>query len=434
VDKTEPVVNTYIKFDKEGGILRAAEKCNGSGDCRRLSFTGAMMCPSYMASRNEWDSTRGRANVLRTLLTNEGSNGFASSELLVAMKNCVGCKGCSKECPSSIDMALMRLEVLYQNRGNRTFSDLIFARIHYLVYFQKFSSLINYLLKLSIVKKVLGIDESRSIPAIGRGELLSEVLKKNSINGVLGKENVVILWVDEFTALYNPDLVQKSIVVLEALDFNVILIYLPSSRALLSGGFLPQAKSMIMETVKSLFTYSTLLGYPPILGLEPSATLSFNDEYLKLLSVDEINKYHSLIGKTWTIDSFLSHHLRKSIIKRHRFKAIKGEVLIHVHCHQKSLESPGDTAFVLKTLLGAKVTSLRSSCCGMAGSFGLKKENDQMSKNMFDLVIGPAIRDSHWDWIVATGVSCRQQVSDLTGRDAVHMVDLLWYGINYPEE
>ena len=157
VDRAEPVLDTQFPFAEEGGFLRAVEKCNGSGDCRRLPHTGALMCPSYMASRDEWDSTRGRANVLRSVLTEQSTAGFEAPELAEAMQHCVGCKGCTKECPSGVDMAAMKAEYLYQNRSKRTIADKAFANFHKSLRYQGWCRLINPVLKSGLTERLMGI-------------------------------------------------------------------------------------------------------------------------------------------------------------------------------------------------------------------------------------------------------------------------------------
>jgi FAD/FMN-containing dehydrogenase/Fe-S oxidoreductase len=423
VDRAEPVLDTQFTFPEEGGFLRAVEKCNGSGDCRRLPHTGALMCPSYMASRDEWDSTRGRANVLRSVLTEQSTAGFEAPELAEAMQHCVGCKGCTKECPSGVDMAAMKAEYLYQNRSKRTIADKAFANFHKSLRYQGWWRLINPVLKSGLTKRLMGIHPERSVPGLAPPAYMKAYEKSYSVESAAGRERAVILWVDEFTQANDPMLVGKACDVLGALGYNPAVVCSPSGRAALSGGFLPESKKLAQKALKKLKNATKTLENAPILGLEASAVLSAVDEYGRLLPDEKKWIENQRIA---TIDKFLADELPKLDRVSDAFVAYKKELLLHVHCHQKSLESAGDTAYVLQLLLGAKVNRVKSSCCGMAGSYGMKRENFEMSKKMADLVLLPAIEAFEGEHIVATGTSCRHQIDDLSSRSAVHLMDVLW--------
>ena len=423
VDRTEPVLDTQFPFTEEGGFLRAVEKCNGSGDCRRLPFTGALMCPSYMASRDEWDSTRGRANVLRSVLTEQSLDGFNAPELAEAMQHCVGCKGCTKECPSGVDMAAMKSEYLYQSRSKRRFADKAFANFHLSLNYQKLWRLINPILKSGLTKRLMGIHPERSVPGLANPAYMKAYEKSYSIKSAAGHERAVILWVDEFTQANDPLLVGKACDVLSALGYEPAVVCSPSGRAAISGGFLPESKILAQKALKKLQNATKTLENAPILGLEASAVLSAIDEYGRLLPEEQ----EWISGqRICTIDKFLADELPKLDHGKEAFEPYEEEILLHVHCHQKSLESAGDTAYVLQLLLGAKVDRVKSSCCGMAGSYGMKKENYEMSRKMAALVLLPKIEEFQGEVIVATGTSCRHQISDFSGRIAEHLVDTLW--------
>ena len=423
VDRVEPVLDTQFPFTEEGGFLRAVEKCNGSGDCRRLPFTGALMCPSYMASRDEWDSTRGRANVLRSVLTEQSLDGFNAPELAEAMQHCVGCKGCTKECPSGVDMAAMKSEYLYQSRSKRRFADKAFANFHQSLNYQRLWRLINPILKSGLTKRLMGIHPERSVPGLANPAYMKAYEKSYSIESAAGHERAVILWVDEFTQANDPLLVGKACDVLSALGYEPAVVCSPSGRAAISGGFLPESKILAQKALKKLQNATKTLKNAPILGLEASAVLSAIDEYGRLLPEEQ----EWISGqRICTIDKFLADELPKLDHGKEAFEPYEEEILLHVHCHQKSLESAGDTAYVLQLLLGAKVDRVKSSCCGMAGSYGMKKENYEMSRKMAALVLLPKIEEFEGEIIVATGTSCRHQISDFSGRTAEHLVDTLW--------
>lgn len=427
-DREEPQLDTTFTFSEEGGFLRAVEKCNGSGDCRRLPFTGALMCPSYMASRDEWDSTRGRANVLRSVLTEQSIDGFKAPELAEAMRHCVGCKGCSKECPSGVDMAAMKVEYLYQNRAKRTLGDRAVAAFDTAVNFQWAHRLLNPLLNMGLTKRLMGIAQERSMPKLASGRWMRYYKKYYTL--VRAEQapaaDRVVLWVDEFTASQEPELAGKALDILEHLGYTCALVYAPSGRAKISGGFLPEAKNVAAQSTQKLRDTLEILGAKtPIIGLEPSAVLSAKDEYLRLLEGDSLAWLQEHSNLLQTFDRFLATHVQSGK-KKDIFEPYEGEILLHVHCHQKSLESAGDTAFALQGLLGSKVERIKSSCCGMAGSYGLKKENQEMSRKMANLVLIPSIEEFKGEYLVATGTSCRHQIKDLAGEDAAHLADLLW--------
>jgi Fe-S oxidoreductase len=381
------------------------------------------MCPSYMASRDEWDSTRGRANVLRSVLTEQSVEGFKAPELAEAMQHCVGCKGCTKECPSGVDMAAMKSEYLYQNRSNRGFADRAFANFHKSLSYQGLWRFINPILKSGVTKRLMGIHPERSVPGLVNPAYMKAYKKGYSVESASGHERAVILWVDEFTQANDPMLVGKACDVLGALGYSPAVVCSPSGRAALSGGFLPESKELAKKALKNLQNATKTLKNAPILGLEASAVLSAVDEYPRLLPNQ---KAWILEQKIATIDKFLADELPKITIPKEVFEPYEKEILLHVHCHQKSLESAGDTAYVLQLLLGAKVERVKSSCCGMAGSYGMKRENYEMSTKMAELVLLPKIEAFEGDVVVATGTSCRHQIQDLSSRKAEHLMDTLW--------
>jgi Fe-S oxidoreductase len=283
--------------------------------------------------------------------------------------------------------------------------------------------LINPVLKSGLTKRLMGIHPDRSVPVLVNPAYMKAYEKGYSVESATDHERAVILWVDEFTQANDPMLVGKACDVLGALGYSPAVVCSPSGRAALSGGFLLESKKLAKKTLKKLKNASKTLKNAPILGLEASAVLSAVDEYGRLLPEEKAWIQSRRIA---TLDKFLADDLPKISIPKGVFEPYEKEILLHVHCHQKSLESAGDTAYVLQLLLGAKVERIKSSCCGMAGSYGMKTENYAMSKKMAELILVPKIEAFEGEVIVATGTSCRHQIKDFTKRKAEHLVDTLW--------
>ena len=293
-----------------------------------------------MASRDEWYSTRGRANVLRSVLTEQSIAGFKAPELAEAMQHCVGCKGCTKECPSGVDMAAMKSEYLYQNRSKRTMADKAFANFHKSLSYQGLWRLINPVLKSGLTKRLMGIHSERSVPGLAPPAYMKAYEKNYSVESAADQERTVILWVDEFTQAQDPLLVGKALDVLSALGYSPAVVCSPSGRAAISGGFLPESKKLAQKALKKLQNATKTLKNAPILGLEASAVLSAKDEYPRLLPAE--NEWIAA-QRFETVDKFLASELPKLTGKKQLFTPHPEEILLHVHCHQKSLESAGDT-------------------------------------------------------------------------------------------
>lgn len=435
-DRKEPQIKTLMDFEDYQGILRLAENCNGSGDCRKSADATGAMCPSYQATKNEKDTTRARANMLREVLTNNKTvNKFDSEDLKEVMDLCISCKACSSECPSNVDISTAKAEFLYQYHKAHgvSFSDKLFAKstkINKLA--SIFPKLSNWVYSNSITSRIIrnigGVHQKRSLPKISsesfqslfRGKLMN-FLGKNSYKGKT-KGNV-LLFVDEFSNYLDAEIAEDSYLLLSHLGYNVTVIdTLDSGRAMISKGFLDEAKAEVNKNI--LFLKDKVSENVPLLGIEPSAILSFRDEYLRL--ADDKTSAESISKHTFLIEEFLAKEIEKGNITSVQFTSEEKHIKIHSHCHQKSLSNQKVTFDILNLPKNYKPTIITSGCCGMAGSFGFEKEHYEISMQIGELKLFPSVRKSTNDIIIAAnGTSCRHQILDGTGRQAIHPVTVL---------
>ena len=430
-DRVEPKIETLLDFSKSQGILREAEKCNGSGDCRKLPEFGGTMCPSYRATRNEKDTTRARANALREFLTNsEKSNKFDYKELKDVFDLCLSCKACSSECPSSVDVASLKAEFQYQYQKENGVS----LRTKLFAYNNKLNQLGSKLPGLAnfvfsnrftstILKKSFGIAKERSLPFISnkslskRFQLSDNKLIKNKI------ANSVILFNDEFTNYLDTQIGVDAIALLTALNYEVKLIdNAESGRSFLSKGLLEQAKDVANKNV-SLFK-DMISSDTPLIGIEPSAILTFKDEYLRL--ADDKTSAEAISKNTFLIEEFIQQEIGLGNIKPEQFTLESKSIKFHGHCHQKAMSNQLSSFAVLNLPKNYKVTIIPSGCCGMAGSFGYEKEHYEVSMQIGEQTLFPAVRKAANDTVIAAnGTSCRHQIKDGTNRDAKHPISIL---------
>lgn len=432
--------NTAFSFEEAGGILRAVEKCNGSGDCRKLPAAGGTMCPSYQATRDEKDTTRARANALREFLTrHEGAgSAFAYEELKEVMDLCISCKGCTSECPSNVDMASIKAEFSYQyqkakgfGRRARLFAENAkynrlaarFRPISNLVFTNKLTS--------GIMKNYLGMHPQRSIPTLSKHSLqrwYRKNYKKIKPDG--SSKGKVYLYADEFINRLESHIGVQSLQLLTHLGYEVQMVKHPESgRSHISKGFLEEAKTLAEDNVR-LF-YDLIDEKTPLIGIEPSAILGFRDEYPRLVGKELEKKARDLQKHVLLIDEFLDREARKGNITPDHFTKDARQIHLHGHCHQKALSSLEHTAWILSLPENYSVNIIPSGCCGMAGSFGYEKEHYDISMKIGEMVLFPAVRKAYEpDLIVAPGTSCRAQILDGTNREALHPVEVLWNAIS----
>jgi FAD/FMN-containing dehydrogenase/Fe-S oxidoreductase len=420
-----PQLNTIFRF-KGQNLLQHAEQCNGSGDCRKSAEAGGTMCPSYMVTRNEKDTTRARANMLREVLTNSQKvNRFDSPEIKEVMDLCLSCKGCKSECPSSVDMAKLKAEFLYQyylNNGIPLRSKLIgrIASINKLAIL--FSPVYNRLIKSDLLKKINGISLKRNLPELHRFTL-KKWLKKHSLENS-GKK--VYLFCDEFTNYNDVELGIKAIKLLRGLGYQVIIPeHGESGRAAISKGLLAHAKLCANKNVRLLSKIITRQS--PLIGIEPSAILTFRDEYPDLVDDALISDATDLSKNALLIDEFLAAEIEAGNISKAQFSQENLHILLHGHCQQKAWSAISCSMEVLSFPTNYKVEVIPSGCCGMAGSFGYEQEHYEISMKVGELVLFPEIRNAHKKSIIAApGTSCRHQIKDGTSTISFHPVEILY--------
>ncbi|MCI4667093.1 MAG: FAD-binding protein [Bacteroidia bacterium] len=430
--------DTIFDFSETEGILRAAEKCNGSGDCRKTHLGGGTMCPSYMATRDEKDTTRARANILREILTrSEAENPFAHKEIYEVMDLCLSCKGCASECPSNVNVATLKAEFLhqyYKKHGVPLRSKAIanIGRLNGLG--MLLPAVTNFFLRnkltSSVLKSFLGVASQRSLPTLHKQSFRSwfhsnqdRLDAEASKNGSKGS---VFMFCDEFTNYNDTDIGIKAVELLTRLGYQVMMPkHEESGRAYLSKGLLKEARKLAMYNVE---VFGNLLSEEtPLVGIEPSAILGFRDEYPKLVIDEFKGKAKAIAPFALMIDEFIAKEIKRGRIRQDAFSKAKKKVLLHGHCHQKALSSVDPSVELLSLPENYSVEVIPSGCCGMAGSFGYEKEHYNVSMKVGSLVLFPAVDSASKDTIIAApGTSCRHQIADGTQKKALHPVEVLW--------
>lgn len=434
IDRTEPKIETLLSFEETGGILNLAEKCNGSGDCRKLAVSGGTMCPSYMATQNEKDTTRARANILREFLTTSNQkNRFNHPEIKEVLDLCLSCKGCKSECPSNVDMAALKAEFLYQYQKENgiSFRTKLFAETQKNNALGiKFYPIVNFLFRAPILsnisKSILGVAQERTLPKLANQTLKHWFKKHQASFQVENPIKTVYLFADEFTNYNDVAIGKKAIQLLFKLNYQVkIPNIIDSGRTYLSKGLLDIAQKIAIKNVVQLTP--TICKNAVLVGIEPSAILSFRDEYKRLLPKEMQSDLKKLNAFSFLIDEFLANEIKAGNISKNSFTKDTKEMKFHGHCHQKALSKVSASETLLAFPENYSVETIKSGCCGMAGSFGYEKEHYKTSMQVGELVLFPSIREAKKDTlIVAPGTSCRHQIKDGTNRDAKHSVEVLF--------
>jgi FAD/FMN-containing dehydrogenase/Fe-S oxidoreductase len=430
-----PTFNTIFRYTNQD-VLQHAEQCNGSGDCRKTHLSGGTMCPSYMATKNEKDTTRARANILREFLTNSTKiNRFDHKEIHEVMDLCLSCKGCKSECPSNVDMAKLKAEFLqhYYDANGVPFRSKLIANFNKSAKLGALApGMYNFMMTTApvsnMIKRISGFAVERSMPTLYKTTLEKWHRKRNqhakSNNQNAGK--TVYLFCDEFTNFNDTEIGIKAIHLLEKLGYTVIIPqHEESGRAWLSKGLIRDAKKIANKNISLLS--SLVSAETPLIGIEPSAILTFRDEYIDLADDENYAAAKELAKNVFLIDEFIAHEIDKGKISRDLFTEEKRLIKLHGHCQQKALSSVAASVKMMTFPENYSVETIPSGCCGMAGSFGYEKEHYDISLKIGELVLLPAVRSQADDVIIAApGTSCRHQIKDGTGRKALHPIEVLY--------
>ncbi|MCP9236304.1 FAD-binding and (Fe-S)-binding domain-containing protein [Lewinella sp. JB7] len=431
--------DTVLDFDDDGGLLRAAEKCNGSGDCRKIS--GGAMCPSYRATLKERDTTRGRANVLREVLTqNQHDDPFTHPALAEAMDLCLSCKACTSECPSTVNMANLKAEYLQQHHdryGIPWRTRLVAANESLYRIGGMVPGLSNAVLNVTgpLVKKLAGIATDRSLPRFPDESLRRFYDRERP--AVAGTRGQLYLFGDEFVNYQDVEAGKAALRLWWKLGYAVTwLRHAGSGRAQLSKGLLREARRL---AARNIDCFAGRVGQgAPLVGIEPSAILGFRDEYPKLFRGELQARARELANHAITFDEWLFGEYTAGRVGPDDFGDEQRDIVLHVHCHEKALGEASKCAAVLSLPLNFNVTLLDSGCCGMAGSFGYEAEHYEISRKIAEQSLISKLRG--WDFrppaprppeggrgplIVAAGTSCRHTVKDELGVRAWHTAEVL---------
>jgi FAD/FMN-containing dehydrogenase/Fe-S oxidoreductase len=434
-EKDQPTrqFETILDFSENLGILRTAEQCNGSGDCRKTALSGGTMCPSYMATRREKDTTRARANILREMITrSDKANPFAHDEIAEVMDLCLSCKGCKSECPSNVDMGKLKQEWQYQyykEKGvplrSRMIGNFGLAMKVAAVFPWGYNFLFGNQTLGRLAKKMIGFAPDRSMPHLSPVSW-KKWFSKSFTPTTQQPIKTVYLFIDELLNYNEAEIGITAVKLLDKLGYGIKVIdHHESGRSFLSKGLLKEARELAKKNVglfKGLITHET-----PLIGVEPSAILTFRDEYPDLLRGEEKEAALKISHHALMIEEFLSKELEAGNIDTRLFKSQDRLVKLHGHCQQKALSTLTHSKKILTRLGNHQVHLIPSGCCGMAGSFGYEKEHYDLSMQIGELVLFPAVRKQPDDVIIAAaGTSCRHQIKDGTGRQALHPVDILW--------
>lgn len=428
-----PAFKTYFRFAQQD-ILQHAEQCNGSGDCRKTHLSGGTMCPSYMATRHEKDTTRARANILREFLTRSTQpNRFNHQEIYEVMDLCLSCKACKSECPSNVDVAKLKAEFLqqYYDANGVPFRARLIANFGSAsALASAVPSLYNWAVKNkltgNLIKKLAGFAKDRSMPLLYKTTLKSWYSRWKKTTTQQSGRPRVYLFCDEFTNYNDTEIGIKAVQLLDRLGYEVVIPrHGESGRAPLSKGLLKMARKKAEQNIRDLAPHISVDS--PLIGIEPSAILCFRDEYPDLVDESLLPLARQLATNSLTIEEFFAREMAAGNINADQFSDETRVVHLHGHCQQKSLVGTEPSQAMLSLPKNYSVRVIPSGCCGMAGSFGYEKEHYDLSMKVGELVLLPAVRAvAANDIVAAAGTSCRHQIKDGAGSRAYHPVEILF--------
>jgi len=420
--------DTHFTFEREQGILGAIELCNGSGVCRKT--TGGTMCPSFRATRDEKDSTRGRANALRLALAGpRPQHDVRSPWLFDVLDLCLMCKACKAECPSNVDMARLKAEFLahYYARRRRPVGQKLMAALPLLYrWLAPLAPLINWLQKSTTLRiwseRILHLDRRRTLPVVHRYHLRRWFAQHEQKR----TGPPVLLLADCFTTYLEPHIGQAAVRLLQASGYTVVLAPIECcGRTWISKGYLDRARRLADKGIQAL-AHAQYDGIP-IVGIEPSCLLTLADEWPELIprGSPRCALARRVARRVHLLDHWLAERWQQDPANRPVFAPAQQTCVVHAHCHQKALVGAAGTQRALMFVPGLRVEMLDAGCCGMAGSFGYECEHYELSVRIAELELMPALRQYPRATIVASGTSCRHQIHDLLGRQAVHPLEVL---------
>ncbi len=427
-----PQFPTVFSYRTEGSFMSLVDKCNGAGVCRKLAASGGTMCPSYMATNDEKDSTRGRANVFRQVFRGDRLDAFESDDLKQGLDLCLSCKACKSECPANVDMAKMKAEFMqgWHERKGSTLSEHFFARSE-VVYplAAAFAPLVNVLngtgFGKGVFRNLFKIHPERNLPTFS-SKPFHRWMRKQVVANPDGPE--VLIMTDYFMNYHEPEIGIAMVEVLQHLGYRVMATQpMSSGRTLLSKGFVKDAKKVAEKNIRKLapFTHKGI----SVIGQEPSEILTLRDEYLDLCSEEQLSDAQTLARTSFLFEEFIAKHFKEHPEAGKRFQASGKEVHVHGHCHTKALVG---SQSILDTLKGAGFSpiELKTGCCGMAGSFGYEEDHYDVSMKIGELTVFPKVRALENDALLcAHGFSCRHQISDGVARQAQHTAVILQHHI-----